>query len=122
MCSRWMGERRRAGWPAGKPSAAKAGYLRRFAAQLKSCRSRAFCDGEMRMKATVFLGGGRITSALVAGLRLAGYSGQIVVYDRNPEKLRALRREERVSVERDLKSALLRAERSEEHTSELQSP
>jgi len=62
------------------------------------------------MKATVFLGGGRIASALVAGLRLAGYSGEIVVYDRNPEKLRALRREERVSVERDLKSALLRAE------------
>ena len=43
------------------------------------------------MKATVFLGGGRITGALVAGLRLAGYAGEIVVYDRNPEKLRALR-------------------------------
>src|ERR1017187_2870830 len=64
----------------------------------------------LSMKATVFLGGGRITSALVAGLRLAGYEQGIVVYDRNPEKMRALRRETRVQIARDLKSALLRAE------------
>jgi pyrroline-5-carboxylate reductase len=63
-----------------------------------------------RMKATVFLGGGRITSALVAGLRLARYKRTIVVYDRNPEKLRALRRESRVEAARDLKSAVERAE------------
>lgn len=62
------------------------------------------------MKVTVFLGGGRITSALAAGLRLAGYEQPIVVYDRNPEKLRALRRESRVEVARDLKSAVERAE------------
>ena len=49
------------------------------------------------MKATVFLGGGRITSALAAGLRLAGDAREIVVYDRNPAKLRALRREAGVS-------------------------
>ena len=61
-------------------------------------------------KAAVFLGGGRITSALVAGLRLAGYEREIVVYDRNPEKMRALRREARVQMARDLKSAVLRAE------------
>ena len=42
-------------------------------------------------KAIVFLGGGRITSALVAGLRLARDARAIVVYDRNPEKMRALR-------------------------------
>ena len=35
----------------------------------------------------MFLGGGRITSALVAGLRRAGHQGVIVVHDRNPEKL-----------------------------------
>jgi pyrroline-5-carboxylate reductase len=58
------------------------------------------------MKATVFLGGGHITSALAAGLRLAGYAGEIVVYDRHPEKLRALRRESRVEMARDLKSAV----------------
>jgi pyrroline-5-carboxylate reductase len=61
-------------------------------------------------KAIVFLGGGRITSALVAGLRLAGDEREIVVYDRNPEKMRALRREFHVEVARDLKSAVQRAE------------
>jgi pyrroline-5-carboxylate reductase len=64
----------------------------------------------MRKNAIVFLGGGRITSAIVAGLRLAGHREKIVVYDRHPEKLRALRRESQVEVARDLKSALLRAE------------
>lgn len=64
----------------------------------------------MCMKATVFLGGGHITGALAAGLRLAGYSGEIVVYDRNPEKLRALRCESRVEIARDLRSAVKRAE------------
>jgi pyrroline-5-carboxylate reductase len=58
--------------------------------------------------AVVFLGGGRITSALCAGLRLAGYDRPIVVYDRNPEKLGALRRESGVMAARDLKSALER--------------
>src|SRR5579864_669479 len=45
-----------------------------------------------RSDATVFLGGGRITSALLAGLRLAGYRSPIVVHDRHPKKLRALKR------------------------------
>ncbi|MGP0018420.1 MAG: pyrroline-5-carboxylate reductase family protein [Candidatus Sulfotelmatobacter sp.] len=62
------------------------------------------------MKAAVFLGGGRITGALIAGLRLAGDRRAIVVHDRNPGKLRALRREFQVEAARDLKSALLRAE------------
>ena len=61
------------------------------------------------MKATVFLGGGRITGALVVGLRLAGYTGEIVVYDRNPGKLRALRRDARVEMARNLKLAIERA-------------
>jgi pyrroline-5-carboxylate reductase len=57
-------------------------------------------------EAVVFLGGGNITGALAAGLRLAGYRGEIVVYDRHAEKLRALRRESKVVAVRDLKSAL----------------
>jgi pyrroline-5-carboxylate reductase len=61
------------------------------------------------MKATVFLGGGRITGALCAGLRLAGDHREIVVYDRHPEKLKALRRESRVEIARDLKSAVAKA-------------
>jgi pyrroline-5-carboxylate reductase len=63
-----------------------------------------------KRKATVFLGGGRITGALAAGLRLAGDERTIVVYDRHPEKLRALRRESRIEIARDLKSAVERAE------------
>jgi len=58
----------------------------------------------------VFLGGGRITGALAAGLRLAGDRRSIIVYDRHPEKLQALRRESRVEIARDLKSAVERAE------------
>jgi pyrroline-5-carboxylate reductase len=64
----------------------------------------------MQTQATVFLGGGRITGALIAGLRLAGYSRPIVVHDRNAGKLRALRREFQVEVAGDLKSAVERAE------------
>jgi len=59
---------------------------------------------------TVFLGGGRITRALVAGLRRAGHKGVIVVHDRNPEKLRALRRDFGVAVEPDLGPAVSRAD------------
>jgi pyrroline-5-carboxylate reductase len=62
------------------------------------------------MQATVFLGGGRITGALIAGLRLAGYSRPIVVHDRHAGKMRELRREFRVEVTRDLKAAVERAE------------
>jgi pyrroline-5-carboxylate reductase len=61
------------------------------------------------MKATVFLGGGRITGALCAGLRLAGDNRKIVVYDRHPEKLKALRRESRVEIARDVQSAVANA-------------
>ena len=59
-----------------------------------------------RRQSTVFLGGGRITSALVTGLRLAGDQRAIVVYDRHPAKLRQLRREAGVEIARDLQSAL----------------
>lgn len=60
----------------------------------------------MRGGCPVFLGGGRITAALAAGLRLGGYRGRIVAYDRNPEKLRALRRESNVEIVHDVKSAM----------------
>jgi pyrroline-5-carboxylate reductase len=58
----------------------------------------------------VFVGGGRITSALVAGLRRAGHQGAIVVHDHNPEKLRALKRDFAVAVEFDLQSAAAMAD------------
>ena len=59
---------------------------------------------------TVFLGGGRITGALLAGLRLAKYQQPIIVYDRHPEKLRRLHREYGVTVERDLRRAVEQAD------------
>lgn len=58
----------------------------------------------------VFVGGGRITAALCAGLRLAGDERTIVVYDRHLEKLRALRKESGVEIARDLQSAVANAE------------
>ena len=61
------------------------------------------------MKATVFLGGGRITAALLAGLRLARYKAPIVVHDRNPGKLRAMEKEFGVGVEPDLLTAVAQA-------------
>lgn len=56
--------------------------------------------------AVVFLGGGRITTALLAGLRLAGYDATIVVHDRHAGKLRGLRRQYGVTTEPDLRRAV----------------
>ena len=61
------------------------------------------------MSATVFLGAGRITSALVAGMRAGGFGGRIVVCDRNAEKLRRLRRSYGVGVEHDPRRAAAQA-------------
>jgi pyrroline-5-carboxylate reductase len=63
-----------------------------------------------RAKTLVFLGGGRITGALLAGLRLAGYAQPILVHDRNPGKLRQLRRQYGVSVEPAILRAVERAD------------
>jgi len=58
------------------------------------------------VKATVFLGGGRITNALLAGLRLAGCDRPIVVHDRHSKKLQNLKRQYRIGVETDLHRAV----------------
>jgi pyrroline-5-carboxylate reductase len=58
------------------------------------------------VKATVFLGGGRITGALLAGLRQAGYGQPIVVHDRHSEKLQKLKQQYGVAVEPDLHRAV----------------
>ena len=63
-----------------------------------------------RSNATVFVGGGRITGALLAGLRLAGYRGPIMVHDRHVKKLRVLKREFHIEVAPDLAHAIRRAE------------
>ena len=61
------------------------------------------------MTSTVFLGGGRITAALLAGLHLGKYRRPVVVYDRHPQKLRELKRFYDVETERDLHRAVEQA-------------
>ena len=61
------------------------------------------------MSAVVFLGGGRITSALLAGLRLAKYRPPIIVHDHDPRKLRDVSRAYGVIVEPDLHRAVAQA-------------
>ena len=62
------------------------------------------------MSTVVFLGGGRITSAMLAGLRLAKTTHRLVVYDRNPDKLRDLKKRYAVVVEPDLNRAVKQAD------------
>lgn len=61
------------------------------------------------MKPVIFLGGGRITGALLAGLREVKSRQPAVVYDRHPEKLRQLKKKYGVVTETKLRSALARA-------------
>jgi pyrroline-5-carboxylate reductase len=61
------------------------------------------------VKAIVLLGGGRITNALVAGLRLAKYDKPLLVHDRNPGKLRQLKKQSAVAVEPSLQRAVEQA-------------
>ena len=61
-----------------------------------------------RKNTIVFLGGGRITGALLAGLRLANYNQPIVVHDRHSQKLRQLKVQYGVKVEPNLRRAVER--------------
>ena len=58
----------------------------------------------------VFLGGGRITSAMLAGLRLSKTKCSLIVHDRNPAKLRDLKKRYAVAIEPDLQNAAVRAD------------
>jgi len=62
------------------------------------------------MSTIVFLGGGRITSAMLAGLRLGKTKHRLVVHDRNPAKLRDLKRRYAVAVEPDMSNAVQQAD------------
>jgi pyrroline-5-carboxylate reductase len=62
------------------------------------------------MSTVVFLGGGRITSAMLAGLRLAKTRHRLIVHDRNPGKLRNLKKRYAVAVESGLNSAVKQAD------------
>ena len=58
------------------------------------------------MKPIVFLGGGRITGALITGLRLGRYKMPIIVCDRHPAKLRQLKKQYGITVEPNLHRAV----------------
>jgi pyrroline-5-carboxylate reductase len=62
------------------------------------------------MNRVVFLGGGRITSAMLAGLALAKHDYRLLVHDRNPGKLRHLKKRYAVAVEPDLNRAVEEAD------------
>ena len=62
------------------------------------------------MSTVVFLGGGRITCAMLAGLRLGSTRHRLVVHDRNPSKMRDLKKRYAVAVEPDIKSAVNQAD------------
>jgi pyrroline-5-carboxylate reductase len=62
------------------------------------------------MSTIVFLGAGRITSAMLAGLRLGQSKHRFVVHDRNPEKMRDLKKSYAVTVEPDLHQAVQQAD------------
>ncbi len=62
------------------------------------------------MSTIVFLGGGRITSAMLAGLRLGKTRHRLVVHDRDPGKLRDLKKRYAVGVEPGLRRAVEQAD------------
>jgi len=62
------------------------------------------------MSTVVFLGGGRITSAILAGLRLSHTKDRLIVHDHNPGKLRQLQRRYRAIPEGNLQRAVARAD------------
>ena len=62
------------------------------------------------MNTVVFIGGGRITSAMLAGLRLSRASRRLIVHDRNPRKMRDLQRRYRAIPGADLRRAVAEAD------------
>src|SRR5512138_2709797 len=64
----------------------------------------------MSRNSIVLLGGGRIASAMIAGLKLAGFRGPLVVHDRNLPKLKKLKKEFGLTVEPELDRAVAQAE------------
>lgn len=96
----WTVARLLGDWPAGNSSP----RIARIHADLIKDHSKIV------MKAIAFIGGGRITAALCAGLRLSGDRREIVVHDRNADKVRRMARESRVRGVKDLRAAIESAE------------
>ena len=62
------------------------------------------------MSTIVFIGGGRITSAMLAGLRLAKSKHHFIVHDRSAAKMRDLKRRYAVALKPDLDRAIKQAD------------
>ncbi len=62
------------------------------------------------MSTVVFLGGGRITSAMLAGLRLGKSRHRLLVHDRHRAKLRTLKKKYGVETESNLKRAVAQSD------------
>jgi pyrroline-5-carboxylate reductase len=62
------------------------------------------------MSTIVFLGGGRITSAMLAGLRVGKSKDRLMVHDRHSTKMRDLNRRYRAIIEPDLHRAVQQAD------------
>ena len=62
------------------------------------------------MRTVVFLGGGRITSAMLAGLRLGKSKYHFVIHDRHSEKVRGLCRKGGIAPETNLDRAVAQAD------------
>jgi pyrroline-5-carboxylate reductase len=62
------------------------------------------------MSTVVFLGGGRITSAMLAGLRMNKIKGRFVVHDRHASKMRDLKKRYGAIIEADLRRAVQQAD------------
>ncbi len=62
------------------------------------------------METVVFVGGGRITSAMLAGLRLGNSRYRCVVHERHSHKVRRLKKVFRVAAEPDLQKAIAQAD------------
>jgi pyrroline-5-carboxylate reductase len=67
-------------------------------------------EGSIDMSTVVFVGGGRITSAMLAGLRLGKSKHHFVVHDRNAAKMRDLKKRYVVAVEANLNKAVQQAD------------
>jgi len=62
------------------------------------------------LKTIVFLGGGRITTALLTGLTAAKFRAKLVVHDRHSQKLRSLQKEFGITAAPDLEWAMKTAD------------
>ena len=81
--------------------------------QMRSKDSTTFVmrrNREQLSSTIVFLGGGRITSAILAGLKVVGSRQRVVVHDHNKSKLKLLHRQYGIKIEPNLERAIVQGD------------